>query len=122
MIHALHETIPGMMTVPAGLFRKAVLEKFPYSVKAAYMQGTNPLVTYADSKGTYETLLKLDFIAIADIFMTPTASMADIVLPAATHFESNDIGHYLRPTSSIFHPCLSSAVSRKKRIKTSPWF
>jgi anaerobic selenocysteine-containing dehydrogenase len=83
-----------MMTIPAGLFRKAVLKKFPYSVKAAYMQGTNPLVTYADSKGTYETLLKLDFIAIADIFMTPTASMADIVLPAATHFEFNDIGHY----------------------------
>ncbi len=94
MIHAYHETIPGMMTVPPGLFRKAVLEGFPYPVKAAYMQGTNPLVTYADSQRTYETLLKLDFIAVADIFMTPTASMADIVLPAATHFEFNDIGHY----------------------------
>ena len=94
MIHAHHGTIPGMMTVPPGLFRKAVLEKFPYPVKAAYMQGTNPLVTYADSRKTHETLLKLDFIAVADIFMTPTASMADIVLPAATHFEFNDIGHY----------------------------
>ena len=94
MIPAHHGAIPGMMTVPPGLFRKAVLEEFPYPVKAAYMQGTNPLVTYADSKRTYETLLKLDFIAVADIFMTPTASMADIVLPAATHFEFNDIGHY----------------------------
>ena len=94
MIHAYHDAIPGMMTVPPGLFRKAVLEEFPYAVKAAYMQGTNPLVTYADSKKTYEALLKLDFIAVADIFMTPTASMADIVLPAATHFEFNDIGHY----------------------------
>jgi anaerobic selenocysteine-containing dehydrogenase len=94
MIHAYHDAIPGMMTVPPSLFRKAVLEKFPYPVKAAYMQGTNPLVTYADSKKTYETLMKLDFIAVADIFMTPTACMADIVLPAATHFEFNDIGHY----------------------------
>lgn len=94
MIHAYHDTIPGLMTVPPGLFRKAVLEEFPYPVKAAYMQGTNPLVTYADSQKTYETLLKLNFIAVADIFMTPTAAMADIVLPAATHFEFNDIGHY----------------------------
>jgi anaerobic selenocysteine-containing dehydrogenase len=94
MINAAHQTIPGMMTVPPGLFRKAVLEEFPYPVKAAYIHGTNPLVTYADSPQTYAALMKLDFIAIADIFMTPTASMADIVLPAATQFEFNDIGHY----------------------------
>lgn len=94
MIHAHHQTIPGMMTVPSGLFRKAVLEEFPYSVKAAYMFGTNPLVTYAESPKTHAALLKLDFLAVADIFMTPTACMADIVLPAATQFEFNDIGHY----------------------------
>ena len=82
------------MTVPPGLFRKAALEEFPYPIKAAYMQGTNALVTYADSRKTFEALCKLDFIALADIFMTPTASLADIVLPAATHFEFNDIGHY----------------------------
>jgi anaerobic selenocysteine-containing dehydrogenase len=94
MIPAYHQTSPKLMTVPPGLFRKAVLEEFPYPVKAAYMHGTNPLVTYADSRKTFEALKELDFIAIADIFMTPTASMADIVLPAATHFEFNDIGHY----------------------------
>ncbi|MEJ2102096.1 MAG: molybdopterin-dependent oxidoreductase [Desulfobacterales bacterium] len=94
MINAYHQTLPQLMTVPPGLFRKAVLEECPYPIKAVYMQGTNPLVTYADSRKTLETLLKLDFIALADIFMTPTASLADIVLPAATHFEFNDIGHY----------------------------
>jgi anaerobic selenocysteine-containing dehydrogenase len=94
MIPAYHQTSPKLMTVPPGLFRKAVLEEFPYAVKAAYMHGTNPLVTYADSRLTFEAFNKLDFIAIADIFMTPSASMADIVLPAATHFEFNDIGHY----------------------------
>ncbi|MEJ2727022.1 MAG: molybdopterin-dependent oxidoreductase [Deltaproteobacteria bacterium] len=94
MIPAYHATSPKMMTVPPGLFRKAVLEEFPYAVKAAYMHCTNPLVTYADSRKTFEALMKLDFIAVTDIFMTPSASMADIVLPAATHFEFNDIGHY----------------------------
>jgi anaerobic selenocysteine-containing dehydrogenase len=51
-------------------------------------------MSYADSRLTYDAFMKLDFIAVADIFMTPTAAMADIILPAATQFEMNDIGHY----------------------------
>ena len=94
MIHAYHHTIPRLMTVPPAFFRKAVLEDFPYPVKGAYMQCTNPLLAYADSHQTYEALMRLEFLAVADICMTPTASLADIVLPAATHFEFNDIGHY----------------------------
>jgi anaerobic selenocysteine-containing dehydrogenase len=94
MIHAHYHTIPKLMTVPPAYFRKAVLEGMPYPVKGAYMQCTNPLITYADSRKTYETLRKLDFLAVSDIFMTPTAAMADVVLPAATQFEFNDMGHY----------------------------
>ena len=94
MIHAYHHTIPRLMTVPPAFFRKAVLEEFPYPVKGVYMQCTNPLLAYADSHQTYEALTKLEFLAVTDICMTPTASVADIVLPAATHFEFNDIGHY----------------------------
>jgi anaerobic selenocysteine-containing dehydrogenase len=58
------------------------------------MQCCNPLLSYADSPKTYDALKKLDFSVVSDIFMTPTAFLADIVLPAATHFEFNDIGHY----------------------------
>ncbi len=94
MIHAFHHTIPRLMTVPPAFFIKAVLEGIPYPVKGAYIQCANPLLGYADSRQTYETLMKLAFFAVSDIFMTPTASIADIVLPAATHFEFNDLGHY----------------------------
>ena len=94
MIHAYHHTIPRLMIVPPTLFKKAVLEEFPYPVKGAYIQCSNPLLAYANSHQTYEALMKLKFLAIADICMTPTAALADIVLPAATHFEFNDIGHY----------------------------
>ena len=94
MIHAFHHTIPRLMTVPPAFFRKAVLEEYPYPVKGAYMQCTNPLLAYADSHQAYDALMKLEFLAVADICMTPTAALADIVLPAATHFEFNDIGHY----------------------------
>ncbi len=94
MIHAYHGAIPRLMTVPPAYFRKAVLDEEPYPVKAAYIQCANPMVSWAESKMTYEALMKLDFIAISDLVMTPTASLSDVVLPAATQFEFNDIGHY----------------------------
>lgn len=94
MIHAHFGTVPRLMTVPSAYFRRAVLDETPYPVKGAYMQCTNPLMGYADANMTYQALAKLDFLAVSDVFMTPTAAMADIVLPAATQFEFNDIGHY----------------------------
>jgi len=93
MISTYHRVIPRLMTVAPAYFRKAVLEGIPYPVKGFYAMCSNPMLSYADSRLTHEALMKLDFIAIADIFMTPTAALADIVLPAATHFEFDDIGH-----------------------------
>ncbi len=94
MIHAHYRTIPKMMTVPGAFFRKAILEGIPYPVKGAYIQTSNPLLAYADSRLTDRALRSLDYLVVADIYMTPTAALADIVLPVATHFETNDIGHY----------------------------
>ena len=94
MIHAFHGTIPKMMTVPSAYLRRGVIEGVPYPVKGAYLQGTNSLLAYAESKLTLEAFMKLDFLAVSEIFMTPTAALADVVLPAATTFEFNDIGHY----------------------------
>lgn len=93
MLHVHHGTIPRMMTVPPAYFQQAVLDEVPYPVKGAYMQGVNPLVNHVQSVRTAEALKKLDFLAVSDIVMTPTAAMADIVLPAATTFEFDDIGH-----------------------------
>jgi anaerobic selenocysteine-containing dehydrogenase len=94
MLHAFHGAIPRMMTVPPTYFRRAVLEGVPYPVRGAYIQGANPLLAYADSSMTHDALMRLDFLAVSDIIMTPTAALADLVLPAATSFEFNDIGHY----------------------------
>jgi anaerobic selenocysteine-containing dehydrogenase len=66
---------------------KAILEKDPYLVRAVYLQGVNPLLTYPNALRTYDALMKLDFLAVADMFMTPTAALADIVLPAASYLE-----------------------------------
>jgi anaerobic selenocysteine-containing dehydrogenase len=62
---------------------RAMSEGKPYPVKAFLIFGNNALTTYANSAAVYDALMKLDFIVCADLFMTPTAELADIVLPAA---------------------------------------
>jgi anaerobic selenocysteine-containing dehydrogenase len=94
MISAHHGIIPRLMTIAPSFFKQAILEEDPYPVKAFYSMCSNAMLSYADSRQTYEAFMKLDFIAVADLFMTPTAAMADIVLPVASQFEMNDIGHY----------------------------
>lgn len=63
----------------------------PYSVKAFLIFGNNALVTYANAKEVYETLMNLDFLMVMDLYMTPTAELADIVLPAASWLEVDEV-------------------------------
>ena len=88
---------PMMATIPAQLSTRALLADEPYPVKAVYLQGTNPMISYPDSQSVREALERVEFLAVADIFLTPTAAMADLVLPAATNFEFDDIGNYGLP-------------------------
>lgn len=78
--------------VPSQLIVKAILTGKPHPIRMVYIQGGNPLLSYANSKETLEALKKLDFLAVSEIFLTPTAQMADMVLPAATNFEFDEIG------------------------------
>ncbi len=63
----------------------------PYPVKAFLVFGNNTLTTYANTTQVYESLMQLDFMVCADLFMTPTAELADIVLPAAAWPELDQI-------------------------------
>jgi anaerobic selenocysteine-containing dehydrogenase len=56
-----------------------------------------------NSQEVQAALEKLDFLAVADIFMTKTAKLADVVLPACTFLEQTyyatyETGAYLKPT------------------------
>ena len=70
---------------------KAMRTGEPYPVKAFLIFGNNGLVSYANSKQVYESLMSLDFMAVMDFYMTPTAELADIVLPAASWLEVDEI-------------------------------
>ena len=69
----------------------AILNEDPYPVKVGYLVGTNPVVSRANAREVYEALKKLDFLAVSDFFLTPTAELADVFLPAGTWLEQNHI-------------------------------
>ena len=68
-------------------FYRAVLEGIPYPVKGLIGFGHNMLLAQSDPTRGRAALAALDFYVHADLFMTPTAAMADIVLPIASCFE-----------------------------------
>lgn len=71
-----------------GVF-KAMHTGDPYRIRALLNFGSNPMVTVADSRQVHQSLLKLDLLVVADMFMTPTAAIADYILPAALWPEIN---------------------------------
>ena len=65
----------------------AILTQKPYPIKAAIVQGINPVIVESNASRIREALQKLDLLVVFDIFMSATAELADIVLPAATFLE-----------------------------------
>ena len=81
----------------AQTFRQAI----EGNIRALFVVGENPAVSLADTELVREALSSLDFLVVQDIFLTETAKMADVVLPAAgfaekegtfTNFEGR-VGH-----------------------------
>ena len=58
-------------------------------LKAMYLIGEDPVTCDANINKTKAALDKLDFLIVQEIFMTPTAMMADLVLPAAAWAEKD---------------------------------
>ncbi len=59
-------------------------------LRALYVLGENPVQSEADQKRTLELLSRLDFILVQDIFLTKTAEIAHVVLPAAASWCEDD--------------------------------
>lgn len=59
------------------------------NIKAMYIMGENPYLSEPDGNHVAEALKKLDFLVVQDIFLTETASFADVVLPASSSLEKD---------------------------------
>jgi len=80
-------------------FVKAIIEGDPYPIRAAYVQACNPLSCWSNIQEAHRAFRELDFLAVSDMFMTPTAALADIVFPSAGYLEYDGI--VMPPNSSL---------------------
>lgn len=58
-------------------------------MKAMFIMGENPLVSDPDQGHAREALQMLELLVVQDIFLTETAQLADVVLPAACYAEKD---------------------------------
>lgn len=106
---ALPSLLPGFREVSEEKTRKAFGEAWKASIplqsgqsalemllhaekgdlNALYLVGENPVVSYPDTAQTIKALESLDFLVVQDLFLTPTAKCADVVLPAAGFAEKS---------------------------------
>lgn len=83
----------------------AIITGKPYPVKAMIIQACNPALTWPDSSKARQALEKLDLLVVSDLFMTETAALADIFLPAAAFPERKNLADYFfggRPLTALY--------------------
>jgi anaerobic dimethyl sulfoxide reductase subunit A len=64
---------------------------YPFDVKFAWFVNNNFLNQLGNANKSAEALRKLDFMVISELWLTPTAKFADIILPVSSIVERNDL-------------------------------
>jgi len=76
------------LSAEPGLTLTEIIEAgYQQQIKALYLVGENPVLSEPCARHAQEALMKLDFLVVQDLFMSETAQLADVVLPAASFAE-----------------------------------
>lgn len=82
------------------------------TVKALYVVGENPVVSYPNRKKIEAALAKVEFLVVQDLFLTETAAMAHVVLPACSFAEKDgtftSVGRNVQKVNKAVKPVGSS--------------
>ena len=70
---------------------KAMLSSKPYPVRALILMGQNLVTQCPNAREVYRALKSLDLLVAFNYMMSPTAALADYVLPVATWIERDEL-------------------------------
>jgi formate dehydrogenase alpha subunit len=88
---ALPDFLPGYQPVgdPGLTVVEMINAAHEGQIKAMVVMGENPILSDPNADHAREALSRLDLLVVQDIFMTETAELADVVLPAAAWAEKS---------------------------------
>ncbi|MCA0754320.1 molybdopterin oxidoreductase family protein [Paenibacillus sp. N4] len=82
---------PAVRSINMNQLGDALLEADP-PVRMLFVYNSNPAVVAPDQNRVREGLLRSDlYTVVHDLFLTDSCKYADLVLPAASHFENTDL-------------------------------
>ena len=102
---------PLFLFVHPAVFVESMLTAEPYPLRALLLAGGNPVLNQQNTRRTWEALKRLECLVVVDFFMTPTAELADYVLPATTWLERDDC------CDEVYLDCIAA---RQKAIEPPP--
>ncbi len=86
-----HSEITSAREIDINRFAEQAMKLSNPPLKLLWLASRNPLSQDHDIKGWEQLFKQLELIVTVDLFMTKTAELSDIVLPATTHFEETDL-------------------------------
>lgn len=72
------------LPVEKGMAETEMIEAIGEKILGMYIIGENPMMSHPNLNETEENLKDLEFLVVQDMFLTETARMADVVLPASS--------------------------------------
>jgi len=98
----------------------AMLEGKPYRIRVLIVAGSNPILTWPDTRKVLRALKELELFVVIDPFFTESARLAHVVLPAATFLEryehSGHLGAYIAPYIALRREVFPPAGESKPDI------
>lgn len=76
----------------------AILTGKPYPIRAMFIMGGNPALSIANSQMAVRALKSVEFLVVTDLFISKTAELADIILPASSWLEQDGLADTAQAT------------------------
>jgi anaerobic selenocysteine-containing dehydrogenase len=111
--------LPGEMLTP--LLAEEILLEGPGKVRCLFVCGGNPVVAFPDQRQILEALSQLELLVVIDHRMTPTAQLADFVLPPRLQLERADVASVMDRRYPLPYVSYTPQVLPRRGDTLSEW-